>query len=366
TLENLRNVKAVYSNSYANVASLQVEYEYGIDMDEATRELRSALDNVNLPDDAEEPTVSTVSMDMMPVVALSVSSTTEDIVDLTTTVEEMLLPKINKLDGVANVMTDGQHIEEVELVFDEEKLAEFELIEDDVKDIIQASNLSLPLGLYEFEEEEQAIAADGKFTTVDELKEMLIPVEPSATQPSPFIALEELADIELIGKVESVSRTNGEEAISIQIVKGQEANTVDVVNNVKDLIEEEQERIDGLVIDVSLDQAEPIEYSVSTMVEKAIFGGIIAIFIILLFLRDIRSTIISIISIPVSILSALLLLHWLDITLNIMTLGAITVAIGRVIDDSIVVVENIYRRIHLKEEKLSGRKLIQEATLEMF
>src|SRR5699024_2892428 len=207
TLENLRNVKAVYSNSYENVASLQVEYEYGIDMDEATRELRSALDNVNLPDDAEEPTVSTVSMDMMPVVALSVSSTTEDIVDLTTTVEEMLLPKINKLDGVANVMTDGQHIEEVELVFDEEKLAEFELIEDDVKDIIRASNLSVPLGLYEFEEEEQAIAVDGKFTTVDELKEMLIPVEPSATQPSPFIALEELADIELIGKVESVSRT---------------------------------------------------------------------------------------------------------------------------------------------------------------
>src|SRR5690606_23413107 len=87
---------------------------------------------------------------------------------------------------------------------------------------------------------------------------------------------------------------------------------------------------------------------------------------ILLFLRNFKSTIISIISIPVSIFMALLLLNWMDITLNLMTLGAVTVAIGRVIDDSIVVVENIYRRLHLKEEKLHGRALIREATLEMF
>src|SRR5690625_1433234 len=102
------------------------------------------------------------------------------------------------------------------------------------------------------------------------------------------------------------------------------------------------------------------------MLEKALFGGIIAVLIILLFLANIRSTIISIISIPVSILTAFLILYWLDITLNIMTLGAVTVAIGRVIDDSIVVVENIYRRLHLKEEKLRGRALIREATIEMF
>ncbi len=127
-----------------------------------------------------------------------------------------------------------------------------------------------------------------------------------------------------------------------------------------------KERIEGLVVDISLDQGDPIKESVFTMVEKAVFGGLIAVLIILLFLRDFKSTIISIISIPVSIFMALLLLHWLDITLNIMTLGAITVAIGRVIDDSIVVVENIYRRLHLKEEKLTGRALIREATIEMF
>src|SRR5690606_37209829 len=175
-----------------------------------------------------------------------------------------------------------------------------------------------------------------------------------------------LASIELVGKVQSISRTNGEDAIAIQVIKAQDANTVTVANAVKDLMAEEQERFPELVVETSLDQGEPIEEAVLTMVEKALFGGLIAVIIILLFLRDFKSTIISIVSIPVSVFMALLILNWLDITLNIMTLGAITVAIGRVIDDSIVVVENIYRRLHLKEEKLNGRALIREATIEMF
>ena len=138
------------------------------------------------------------------------------------------------------------------------------------------------------------------------------------------------------------------------------------VHEVKDLLAELEEKNNGLKFSLTMDQAEPIEDSVATMIEKAVFGGLIAILIILLFLRDVKSTLISIISIPVSILMALLLLNWMDITLNIMTLGAITVAIGRVIDDSIVVVENIYRRLHLKDETLTGRALVREATIEMF
>ena len=365
-VEGLEDVKYVYSNSYSNMSSIQVEYEYGIDMDEAKRALQSALDAVELPEGAQEPSITAISMNMMPVAALSVSSTKEDIVELTSTVEDIILPKIEKIDGVASATITGQHIEEVDLTYNEAKMAEFGLTEDKVKEMIKASNLAVSLGLYEFKEGEQAVAVDGKFMTENELKNMLIPVTPSASNPSPFVKLSDIADIELVGKVQSVSRTNGDDAIAIQIVKEQQANTVDVVNEVKDLIKEEKAKIDGLVIDVSLDQGKPIEESVSTMIEKAVFGGLIAVLIILLFLRDFKSTIISIVSIPVSIFMALLLLNWMEITLNIMTLGAITVAIGRVIDDSIVVVENIYRRLHLREEKLTGRALVREATIEMF
>lgn len=366
SIESLEDVKAVYSTSSSNVAQVQVEYDYGIDMDEKKRQLESALDNVKLPEGAQEPTIMAISMNMMPVVALSVSSSKEDIVELTSTVEDLLLPKIEKIDGVASATITGQHIEQVSFKYDEAKMAELGLTEDAVKQMIQASDMSLSLGLYQFTVGEQAVSVDGKVKSVDELKDLLIPVTPSATQPSPFVRLGDIATIEVEGKVQSVSRTNGQDAIAIQIVKGQDANTVTVVNAVKDLIKDEEKRIDGLKVDISLDQGAPIEDSVFTMIEKAVFGGAIAVLIILLFLRDFKSTIISIISIPVSVFMALLLLNWMDITLNIMTLGAITVAIGRVIDDSIVVVENIYRRIHLKQEKLTGRALIREATIEMF
>lgn len=365
-VESLEDVKSVFSTSSSNVSQVQIEYDYGVDMDEKKRQLESALDDIVLPEEAQKPSVMAISMNMMPVVALSVSSSQEDIVELTSTVEDIILPKLNKIEGVASASITGQHIEQVSFKYDDAKMAELGLTEETVKQMIQASDMALSLGLYEFTVGEQAVSVDGKIQSVDELKELLIPVTPSAENPSPFVRLGDIATIEVEGQVQSISRTNGEDSISVQIVKAQDANTVTVVNAVKDLIDEETAKIDGLIIDVSLDQGKPIEDSVFTMIEKAVFGGAIAVLIILLFLRDFKSTIISIISIPVSVFMALLLLNWMDITLNIMTLGAITVAIGRVIDDSIVVVENIYRRIHLKQEKLTGRALIREATIEMF
>jgi multidrug efflux pump subunit AcrB len=365
-IEGLEDVKAVFSNSSANIAQVQIEYEYGVDMDEKKRELEAALDNLVLPEAAEEPSIMALSMNMMPVLALSISSKEEDIVDLSTTVEETILPEIEKIDGVGSATITGQHIEEVQFTYDQAKMKELGLTEDTVKQMVQASDMALSLGLQEYKEGEEAVAVDGDIKTVDQLKELLIPVTPSANNPIPFVKLGDIAKIETVGNVQSISRTNGKEAISIQVTKGQEANTVEVVNEIKDLIKDQEEKIDGLVIDVTLDQGEPIEESVFTMVEKALFGGLFAIIIILLFLRSVKSTIISIVSIPVSIFMAFLLLNWLDITLNIMTLGAITVAIGRVIDDSIVVVENIYRRMNLENEKLKGRALIREATIEMF
>ena len=366
SLENLEGVKAIYSNSYSSMSAIQVEYDYGKNMDDAKREVKDVLDSIELPDTAQEPILTRLSMNMMPVLVLSASSEKEDIVDLTSTVEDILVPKIEGIDGVASVTITGQHIEEVELTYDEQKMVQLGITEEDVSNMIKASDMSVSLGLFEFEEAEQAVSIDGKFMTADELKNMLIPVKPTPENPVPFVKLGDIAKIEVVGKVQSVSRTNGEDAIAIQIVKAQDANTVKVVNDVKKLVKEYQDKIDGLVIDYSLDQGEPIEESVNTMLSKAIFGGGIAVLIILMFLRDIKSTIISIISIPVSILMALLILNWMDITLNIMTLGAVTVAIGRVIDDSIVVVENIYRRLHLKDETLQGRALIRSATIEMF
>ena len=369
-VRNLDGVKLVTSSSYQNASSLQIEFEFGTDMKEAETEVAAALNSLPLPEGAQEPSVARISINAFPVVALSVSSDKETLAELTETVETNLVPSLEGLEGVSSVAVSGQQLNEVSFRFNQDKLAEFGLTEETVKGIIKGSDIIFPLGLFPFEGEEQSVVLDGKLATIDDLKTLELPATPPATNGVPTqpttVALGEVADIELVGKAESISRTNGKEAIAVQVVKSQGANTVDVVNLVKEEMREFGDNHTDFEIIFTLDQGEPIEKSVETMMSKALFGAGFAVLIILLFLRNIRSTLIAIISIPLSLLIAVLLIKQLDITLNMMTLGAMTVAIGRVIDDSIVVVENIYRRMASPNEKLKGRALIREATKEMF
>ncbi|MEY8349120.1 efflux RND transporter permease subunit [Bacillus cereus] len=385
-LQNLSGVNVVSSSSYQNASSIQVEYDFDKNMEKAETEIKEALANVKLPEGVKEPKVSRVNFNAFPVISLSVASKDESLATLTEKVEKNIVPGLKGLDGVASVQISGQQVDEVQLVFKNDKMKELGLSEDTVKNIIKGSDVSLPLGLYAFKDTEKSVVVDGNITTIQALKEMKIPaipsvasdqgnpgagtqtpqMNPAATNGIPTVTLEEIADIKEVGKAESISRTNGKEAIGIQIVKSADANTVDVVNAVKDQVKEFEKKYKDLEIISTFDQGAPIEKSVDTMLSKAIFGAIFAIVIIMLFLRNIRTTLISVVSIPLSLLIAVSLLKQMDITLNMMTLGAMTVAIGRVVDDSIVVIENIYRRMSLSGEKLKGMDLIREATKEMF
>lgn len=393
-LKNLDGVNVVSSTSYQNASAVQIEYKFSKDMDEAKTEVEEALSDLPFPDGVNEPEVSRLNFNAFPVIALSVANEDQSLAQLTSTVEDTIVPELEGVDGVASVQASGQQVQEARLVFDEEKLAKYGLTEETVQNMIKGSDVTAPLGLYTFKDSQKSVVVDGNITTIEDLKEMKIPVTPSTGGASaqgqqqssaqgqtpqappagaassgmkiPTIQLSDIADIELVGKAESISRTNGKESIGLQVVKTADANTVDVVNAVKDKIKTFEKDIDGVEIISTFDQGEPIEESVSTMLNKALFGAVFAVIIILLFLRDIKSTLISVVSIPLSLLIAILLLKQMDITLNIMTLGAMTVAIGRVIDDSIVVVENIYRRMSLKGEMLKGKDLIREATKEMF
>jgi hydrophobic/amphiphilic exporter-1 (mainly G- bacteria), HAE1 family len=391
-LQNLDGVNVVSSTSYQNASAVQIEYKFSKNMDEAKTEVEEALSEISFPEGVNEPDVTRISMNAFPVIALSVANDEQTLAQLTSTVEDTIIPGLEGLDGVASVQVSGQEIQEAKLVFDQEKLTQYGLSEETVKNMIKGSDVTAPLGLYTFGDSQKSVLIDGNISSMEDLKEIKIPVTPSGgeamnpaqggqgaqapqTSPQqnmpadvkiPTVELGEIAEIEMTGKAESVSRTNGKESIGLQIVKAADANTVDVVNAVKDEVKTFEDDLDNIEIISTFDQGEPIEESVSTMLNKALFGAVFAVIIILLFLRDIKSTIISVISIPLSLLIAILLLNQMDITLNIMTLGAMTVAIGRVIDDSIVVVENIYRRMSLKGELLRGKELIREATKEMF
>ncbi|MGG4481537.1 efflux RND transporter permease subunit [Paenibacillus illinoisensis] len=416
TLRNVEGIKTLTSTSMENAASITLEFDYGTDLNNATAAVREALNEVQLPDGVQKPTISKFSINSFPVVSLSLSDKDGgDLEQLTRLVESDIQPALEDIDGVAQVQVSGQYVKEVQLKFNQDKMNELGLTEDTVNGVVQGSSVRVPLGLFELDEAQKAVVVDGNIIDLDDLKNLAIPVVPSgagaaadpsaqaggaagqATAPDaaqgstpsaapsaggnasagsasdaanaagiPTVKLSEIANIEVIGQAESISRTDGKESIGISIVKSNDANTVDVVNAVKDKAEELQSQFKNAQLTVLLDQGKPIQDSVNTMLGKAVFGALFAILIILLFLRNIRSTIISIISIPLSLLMALTALLLMDITLNMMTLGAMTVAIGRVVDDSIVVIENIYRRLTLKGEKLKGRELIREATREMF
>jgi hydrophobic/amphiphilic exporter-1 (mainly G- bacteria), HAE1 family len=392
-LKNLNGVNVVSSTSYQNASAVQIEYQFSKDMDEAKTEVEDALSDLSFPEGVNEPEVSRLSFNAFPIIALSVANDDQSLAQLTSTVEETIVPQLEGVDGVASVQVSGQQVQEAQVVFAQEKLAQYGLSEETVQNMIKGSDVTAPLGLYTFKDSQKSVMVDGNITTIEDLKEMRIPVTPStggsmeapqgqtpggqapqappageaaAGMKIPTIQLSDIADIELKGKAESISRTNGKESIGLQVVKTADANTVDVVSAVKEEVKAFEKSLNGVEIISTFDQGEPIEESVSTMLNKALFGAIFAVIIILLFLRDIKSTLISVVSIPLSLLIAILLLKQMDITLNIMTLGAMTVAIGRVIDDSIVVVENIYRRMSLKGEMLKGKELIREATKEMF
>ncbi|MBH5316543.1 efflux RND transporter permease subunit [Paenibacillus sp. GSMTC-2017] len=354
---NLAGVNKVSSTSFENASSVIIEYTYETDMEKAAEEVKSILADLPFPQGVQDPDVSRISMNAFPVLSISLSNDNLNLEQLTKQVTDNVLPTIQGLEGIADVQISGQNVMEAELTFDPAALAAKGLTEEAVKGIIQASALSVPLGIFEFGNTEKSILVDGNITTVDDLNNLVL---------IPGVKLSDVSDLTVEGKAESISRTNGKDSIGINIVKSADANTVDVVNLVKEEITDLEAKNEGLSIKVAFDQGEPIEASVHTMISKAIIGALCAVLIIMLFLRNIRSTIISVVSIPLSILIAMLALKQMDITLNIMTLGAITVAIGRVIDDSIVVIENVYRRMSLSTEKLSGKELILDATREMF
>ncbi|RKP50086.1 efflux RND transporter permease subunit [Cohnella endophytica] len=369
-LKNIEGVKNINSTSMENVSSIFIEYDFGQDMDAAVTRLREATADVKLPEGVKAPDISKFSFNSFPVISLSASGQ-GSLENLTKTVSEEVQPVLEGVSGVASVQIAGQFVQEVTLKFDQAKLAEFGLNDDAIKGIVQGSALKVPLGLFQLDQSEKAVVVDGRITTIDDLKNIIIPVMPKAGAANAgggltTVKLSEVADIRMSGKAESISRTNGAESIGIQIVKSNDANTVDVVNGVKNEVAKLKEKFTDLKLDVMLDQGKPIEKSVETMLSKALFGALFAVIVILLFLRNIRTTLISIVSIPLSLVIAVLFLKQFNITLNIMTLGAMTVAIGRVVDDSIVVIENIYRRMSLANEKLKGRELVLEATREMF
>jgi multidrug efflux pump subunit AcrB len=367
-LMNIKGVKNVYTDGVANIVYLTMEFDMSIKMDDAEQQVRSAIDKVKLPETAQKPEIIKQGIEEDPTIfSMGVYENKQNTEDMQQFVKDKIIPKLEVIDGVSKVDVGGIDEKQVAIRLLPEELKNRNLTLEDVKSAITANNLTIPTGDVTLSNQVLPVRVGKELRTLDDVKNIRIFTMSSQTQGaqpqlSP-VKLSAIADVTYQNQNSSdFTRINGKPGVRFGIVPEGGANAVAIVDKVK----EEIAKIklpDGYKIKTLRDQSVEIKDSVYSMLREALLGAAMAVVVTLLFLRNIRSTIIAVISIPISILASFTVLNVLGYTLNIMTLAGIAVAVGRVVDDSIVVIENVFRRVRAAKER--NEKLVEQATREV-
>ncbi|HEY0118764.1 MAG TPA: efflux RND transporter permease subunit [Cellulomonas sp.] len=354
-VRSVANVEQVTSTSSTNVSSTTVRLAYGIDLDKATSELQRAVDaaRTSLPSGVE-PSVFTGSLDDLPVLQIALSGATDN-ATLEKTVTATVVPRLERIAGVRDVAVTGVADQGVTVTLDLAKLAAAGLTPADVTSVLKSNGVVLPTGTVSDGDRTLSVQAGSAITSVDDLKALPLLSSRAATGAASHapVTVGDVADV-VVAPVPatSYSRVDGNPALAVAITKTPQGNTVDVSHGVQDAIAELQGQLgDQLTMTVVFDQAPFITDSISGLGTEGLLGLAFAVIVILVFLVSISSTLVSAISIPLSLLVTFIALRLGGYSLNILTLGAMTVAIGRVVDDSIVVIENINRHLSYGERK---------------
>lgn len=341
SLATVTNVKSINSTSDAGQSTIVMEFNYGTDMDFAALDMRESTDLISgfLPDDAGEPIIVQFDPSMIPVLQLGVYSG-QNLADLKRDVEDNVIPRIERLPGVASVNLTGGLDREILIELDRNKMENYGVEFNTVTQNLLLENFNLSGGKVNRGNIEYLVRVTGKFENVDQIREVLIPTG----SRQGFVKLSDIASVkDTFKEVQSIARVNGQPSIGLTIQKQTDANTVAVANRVRDEIEALKDDYSNLNLVPIADQAEYIEQSINTVYRNALIGGILAILVLLLFLRNIRSTLIIGLTIPISVVATFLLLYFGGLTINIVSLGGLALGIGMLVDNSIVVLENIFR-----------------------
>jgi len=337
-----KNLKNIYSYSLEEACVVIAEFEWGSDMDVASADVREKVDMIRamLPEGVESPSVIKFDPSMMPIMFLGVSGEGRTPAELRYYAEEIIQPRIERLEGVAAAFPIGGLEREIKVEIDRARLEALELSVNQVIAAIGAANLDLPAGHLKFGQKDFLVRTTGQFTDPSQLERVVI----SNHQGVP-IHLKDVAAIRDDFKEKtSVVRVGGASAIAMLVQKESQANTVTVADMVKKtLASVGRDLPEDTEINLVWDSSEYIKKSVGNVQRSALEGGLLAVFIILVFLRSFSSTLIISLAIPVSVVVTFALIYFGEMTLNITTLGGLALGIGRLVDDAIVVLENIFR-----------------------
>lgn len=335
------DIQTVSSQSSSGSSMVMAEANYGADMDYIALTMRERIDLVKstFPDEVGTPIVFKFDPSMLPIMYVGVSGGKN--LELTTrVVEKQVIPRLESIKGVASVSVNGGLVREFRVEVDPRRLLAYRLTLAQVEQALKSENLNLPGGTTQLGKTELYIRSIGQFKSVDDLKNLRLSLPQGGT-----VTLDEVARVvDGFQEQTTLSRINGQPGLMISIQKESGANTVLVARNIrKELASVKKDLGELFIYDMVFDQADYIEESIGNVASTGLIGALLAVLILWLFLRNIRSTMIIGIAIPVSIIVTFALIYFRNMTLNMISLGGLALGAGMLVDNSIVVLENIYR-----------------------
>ncbi|MDX8360066.1 efflux RND transporter permease subunit [Cytobacillus sp. IB215316] len=354
--KTIEGVKRVQSSSFESVAILNLEFPFNAEMDDIEAQVNNYMKETILPEEAIT-SVNRFSFGSLPIYNISLFAKNNN--DLQELLEAEILQELNKIPGINSVSVGGLQEELVQITVDREEAQRAGLSLAQIKEQINGKYLSFPAGNIKADDIQIPIRIKEGLQSVQELENLIVS-SPFAQDGKPLY-LKDIATIDSVIEQSELTRYNLNDSLSLAVIKKQDANTVEVAEEVLTVLDKYSNELDYAI---GLDSAEGIEKSVETLVREGLLGALFASVAVLLFLRNVRATIIAIISIPLSLLVSSIFLAQMDITLNVMTLGGMAVAVGRVVDDSIVVIENIFRRVRKSKSSITD-DIIQDSTKEI-
>ena len=351
-VSGLEGVTKITSQSVDGRSSINLEFVPDRDVDEAANDVRDRVSRVaaQLPPEADPPEIGKVDFNAEPVIWLNLSSSTMDALQLTDYAERQVAERLGVLPGVARVRFSGARRYAMRVWIDREALAARQLTVTDIENALRRENVQLPAGRLESTQREMTLRTETGLNSEQDFRELVI----GRGADGYLVRLREVADVRLAAENErSLSRSNGVPGISIGVEQISKANTLEVAAGVR----AEMERIrpelpPGTVLEVNMDRSIFIAESMKEVVISMVIAVLLVLAVIYLFLGNVRATLIPAVTIPVSIISSFLVMAWLGFSINVLTLLGLVLAIGLVVDDAIVVLENIYRRMEDGEPPL--------------
>lgn len=328
----------IQSLSSEGSSMVMVTFADGTDMDEAMVDLRDRIDRVKgfLPEDADAPMAMTIDVDAMPVVTVGLKGA--DLAELQAIAEDDIQPALERIDGVASVDIAGGYENEIAIDTDADRLAGYGLSVSYIAQMLAAENIALPAGEVQSGDQSFSVRTDGEYSSVSDIANTLIPLPTGGT-----VRLSEVADVYVAPKEQTaIAKIGGEPCITISVNKQSDTNTLQVAERAKDALDEVTALQPTLDWSLLMDQSDMINMTVDSVIQNIVFGVLLAAIVLFVFLRDWGATAVISMSMPICIISVFLIMQVFDITMNMMSLGGIAMGVGMIVDNSIVVLENIF------------------------